>query len=166
MLISSDLDNLGRYLRSKTVCFCVFFCNAVSLLTSSLPFLVPGSFALIRPLPSPVIALPLGDRLTTCAFRAQPQISTRGIDSVRSPVTNLTSHQHTTHEQFVRSVAWSFLYVFRTGDLSGSFPTKGEEVTDEVEEVEQGAVLGAGDERSEKIRAGMEETKVRFFPPI
>lgn len=56
--------------------------------------------------------------------------------------------------------------MFRTGDLSGSFPTKGEEVTDEVEEVEQGAVLGAGDERSEKIRAGMEETKVRFFPPI
>jgi hypothetical protein len=51
------------------------------------------------------------------------------------------------------------MHVFRTGDLSGSFPTKGEEL---IEDVEQAGVLLAGDERSEKIRAGMEEMKVRF----
>ncbi|KAI5451873.1 hypothetical protein NCC49_001175 [Naganishia albida] len=103
MLVSSDLKNLGRYLRSKT-----------------------------------------------------PQISTRGIDSVRSPVTNLTSASSTTHESFIRSVARSFLHTFHTGDLSGAF---GKDAPVDVEQVEQGAVLDAGDDRAVKIRAGMEEMK-------
>ena len=52
------------------------------------------------------------------------------------------------------------MHVFRTGDLSGSFPTKGEEV---IEDVAQATVLQASDGRSEKIREAMEEMKVRFF---
>ncbi|KAJ9109342.1 hypothetical protein QFC21_000671 [Naganishia friedmannii] len=91
-------------------------------------------------------------------------MNTKGVDSVRSPVANLIGiRRDITQDEFVHQVANSFQHVFSTGDLSAdSFQQllKNKPVPDvQVVEVDQGRVLGAGDERAGKIRADMEGLK-------
>lgn len=59
------------------------------------------------------------------------------------------------------------MHAFTTGDLSprafGRVFDAERKGTVDVERVDEARVLGAGDERADKIRSGMEELKVRFF---
>ncbi|KAJ9125678.1 hypothetical protein QFC22_000640 [Naganishia vaughanmartiniae] len=95
---------------------------------------------------------------------AKPQMDTKGVDSVRSPVANLVGTRHDiTQDEFIRHVANSFQHVFSTGDLStDSFQRllRNKPVADvQIVEVDQGDVLSAGDERSGKVQADMEGLK-------
>ncbi|GHJ85216.1 hypothetical protein NliqN6_1618 [Naganishia liquefaciens] len=92
-----------------------------------------------------------------------PEITTKGVDSVRSPVTNLSSiRPHASHASFIQHVAASFGHAMRTGDLSLAGYRRAAlngDVVAVMEEVWEGKVLTGMDERADKVRRGMDEMK-------
>jgi hypothetical protein len=76
-------------------------------------------------------------------------METRGIDSVRSPVTTLrATDPAASHDAFVRAVTVSFARAFNVDAGSA-----------QAEKVSEHEILSAESDKSRRIRSGMEELK-------
>jgi hypothetical protein len=83
-------------------------------------------------------------------------METRGVDSVRSPVTTLqATDPSASHEAFVAAVTASFLQAFDVDADSA-----------EAEKVSENQIFSAESDQSKRIRSGMEELKVRLGPRL
>lgn len=94
--------------------------------------------------------MPLTSRLS------KPNLQTKSVDSVRSPVSNLQSAKATlTHKDFVSAVTAEFDQYFTQGRAGDMKP--------QAILVDESRILQAGDERSRRLRDGMDELRVRYM---